>query len=289
MVEVSQSLVNGLLVGGIYALLALGLTIIFGVMRVINFAHGEFMMIGGLVSHSLFEQIGLNPIESLALTIPLGFAIGIAVQETLLRPIMDESRTTSLLVTFGLALVLVGGAQAVWGNVFRSVRFFPGAWEVSGVAVPRMRLVAFLVAAAVTLLLYAYLKHARFGKAIRATSQHPAVARTCGIDVEHVRRIAFGLGGALATAAGTLLLPIAVLHPQIGTAYLLKAFAVIVLGGLGSFAGALVGGLLLGIAETMGTQFMSSSVGQGAAFAVLLATLLLKPSGLMGRHDQVRV
>lgn len=289
MAELVQGLANGLLIGGIYATLALGLTLIFGVMRVINFAHGEFMMLGGLVAYSLHDAFGISPVVALAVTIPLGALMGAAAQSTLMRPVMGRPRTAALLVTFGLSLTLVGVAQALWGNLFRSVRYLPGSWQLAGVTLPRIRVVAFCLAVAVSAALYVFLRRSKYGKAIRATSQHAEVAQTCGIDVSRVRTVTFGIGGALATTAGTLLVSIGVVYPQVGAAYLLKAFAVVIIGGLGSFAGAILGGAFLGIVESLGTQYATSSLAQAGAFLVLIATLLFRPNGLLGRGDGVRL
>lgn len=283
-----QTLINGVLLGGIYALIAGGLTLVFGVMRVINFAHGEFVVLGGLVTYSLFSAFGLNPLLSLVVVMIAGFIVGAIVQRTIIDRVVDAPPMMSLLLTFGMSLFLIGFAQGIWGNLFRSVPYLRGSWAVAGMALPRMRLVGFVVAAVLTGGVYLFLQRARAGKALRATAQHAEVALTCGIDVAKMRRLAFGIGVAMAGAAGALLVTIVALHPQAGRLYILRAFAIVILGGLGSFTGALLGGLILGLVEAFGTLYGSSAIGQASAYLVLLLVLLTRPGGLLGVGEKVR-
>lgn len=286
--ELAQSVVNGLLLGGIYALIAAGLTLVFGVMRVINFAHGEFVMLGGLATYSLFAVFGLNPLVSLVILIVVGFLVGDLVQRGLTSRVVSAPPMMSLLLTFGLSLFLIGLAQWIWGNLFRSVPFLSGSWTAAGLALPRMRIVGFGVAALLTGVVFVFLQRTRTGKALRATAQHAEVALTCGIDVDRMRRLAFSIGTAMAAAAGTLLVTFVALHPQVGRLYILRAFAIVILGGLGSFTGALLGGLILGLVEVFGTLYLSSAVGQASAYLVLLLVLLTRPGGLLGVGERVR-
>lgn len=290
MTDLLQPLVNGLLLGGVYALLAAGLSLIFGVMRVINFAHGEFMMLGGMLTYWAFVLYGINPLLSLLIALPGGLLLGALVQVVLVRRVVDAPPMMSLLLTFGLSFFLIGLGQTLWGNLFRSVPYLDGSWRLPGMlSVPRMRFVAFVAAAVLTVVVYAFLQRTRSGKAIRATAQHAEVAMTCGIDVVRVRRNAFAIGTAMAVVAGSLLVTIVAIHPQVGAVYILKSFAIVVLGGLGSFAGALLGGLVLGLVEVFGTLYISSAVGQASSYLVLLAVLLLRPGGLMGVAERIRV
>lgn len=286
--EVLQTVVNGLLLGGIYALIAGGLTLVFGVMRVINFAHGEFVILGGLATYSLFSGFGLNPLLGLVVVMVAAFLIGNLVQRALIDRVIGAPPMMSLLLTFGLSLFLIGIGQGIWGNVFRSVPFLRGSWAIEGLALPRMRIVGFLVAAVLTGGVYLFLQRARAGKALRATAQHAEVALTCGIDVAKMRRLAFSIGTAMAAAAGALLVTIVALHPQAGRLYILRAFAIVILGGLGSFTGALLGGLILGLVEAFGTLYGSSAIGQASAYLVLLFVLLTRPGGLLGVGEKVR-
>jgi branched-chain amino acid transport system permease protein len=283
--DFGQALVNGLLLGGVYALIAAGLTLVFGVMRVINFAHGEFVMLGGMSTYWLFVLWGVNPLVSLVVVLVAGAAVGNLLQRSLVDRVVGAPPMMSLLLTFGLSLFLIGFAQALWGNLFRSVPYLRGAWSGLGLSLPRMRLVAFLIAATLTAVVYLFLKTSRSGKALRATAQHADVALTCGIDVPKMRRLAFSIGTAMAGVAGGLLVTIVALHPQAGRLYILKAFAIVVLGGLGSFVGALLGGLILGLVEVFGTLYVSSAVGQATSYLVLLLVLVTRPGGLLGMAE----
>lgn len=283
-----QILINGLLLGGIYALVAAGLSLIFGVMRVINFAHGEFLMLGGMFTFFLFSLYGINPLVSLLIVIPAGLLIGAAVQRALLRRVVGAPPMMSLLLTFGLSFFLIGLGQALFTNVFRSVPYLDGSWQLAGLDFPRMRTVAFVISAALIVAVYLYLRHTRSGKAIRATAQHAEVAMTCGIDTAKVRRRAFAIGAGMAFVAGNLLVSITAMHPQIGIDYILKSFAIVVLGGLGSFIGALLGGLILGLVEVFGTFYVGPAFGQAVAYIMLLLVLIARPGGLMGTAERTR-
>lgn len=280
--DVGQGLVNGVLLGGVYALIAAGLTLVFGVMRVINFAHGEFVMLGGMVTYWMFVLWGINPLVALVVVLIGGAVFGNVLQRVLIDRVVEAPPMMSLLLTFGLSLFLIGVAQALWDNLFRSVPYLRGSWQQFGLSLPRMRLVGFAVAAALTGAVYLFLKTSRSGKALRATAQHADVALTCGIDVPKMRRLAFSIGTAMAAVAGGLLVTIVAIQPQVGRLYILKAFAIVVLGGLGSFVGALLGGLVLGLVEVFGTLWISSAVGQATSYLVLLLVLVVRPGGLMG-------
>lgn len=284
--DIGQALVNGILLGGVYALIAAGLTLVFGVMRVINFAHGEFVMLGGMVTYWLFVLWGVNPLLALVVVLVGGAVLGNLLQRTLIDRVVNAPPMMSLLLTFGLSLFLIGLAQMLWGNLFRSVPYLRGAWQQFGVSLPRMRLVGFGIAAALTAVVYVFLKTSRSGKALRATAQHAEVALTCGIDVPKMRRLAFSIGTAMAGVAGGLLVTIVALHPQAGRLYILKAFAIVVLGGLGSLIGALLGGLVLGLVEVFGTLWISSAVGQATSYLVLLLVLVVRPGGLLGIAEE---
>ncbi len=188
----------------------------------------------------------------------------------------------SLLLTFGLSFFVIGLSQALWGTEFRSVPYLGGSFVLGLLRFPRVRLLAFIGAVLLIGAVYFFLRRTRPGKAIRATAQHPTVAMACGIDIGKVRRDTFAIGVAMASIAGSLLVLITAMHPQAGQAYILRAFATVVLGGLGSYVGALVGGLTLGLIEVFGSLFVSSAVGQASAYLVLLVILLIRPGGLMG-------
>ena len=279
---VLQTALNGLLLGGIYALVAAGLSLIFGVMRVINFAHGEFLMLGGMTTYWLFALFGVNPLLSVVVVLPLFLVLGGVVQRTLIQRVVDAPPMMSLLLTFGVSFFIIGLSQALWGNTFRSVPYLGGSFAVGILQLPKVRIIAFFGAALLIGAIFMFLRKTRHGKAIRATAQHPTVAMACGIDIAKVRRNTFAIGVSMAAFAGSLLVLITAMHPQAGQAYILRAFATVVLGGLGSYVGALLGGLILGFTEVFGAFYFSSALGQASAYLLLLVILLIRPGGLVG-------
>jgi branched-chain amino acid transport system permease protein len=282
-----QVILSGLLLGGVYALFASGLNMIFGVMRVINLAHGELMMLGAYITFFLFDRAGLNPLLSIPLSAVALLALGVALQFTLVERVVSQPLLSSLLLTFGLSTLMMGIALNLWTSNFRSVAWEPltGSWDILGLAVSKSRLVAFAIALAVTGATYLFLRRSRFGKAIRATSQHAEVAQICGIDVRKVRLVTFGLGSAMAGIAGSLIAMIFTISPEMGRMFIGKAFAIIVLGGLGSFAGAFAGALMLGVGETLTAYWTDTQLAEAVAYAVLLIVLLVRPSGLFGQAE----
>lgn len=282
-----QVIVSGILLGGVYALFASGLNMIFGVMRVINLAQGELMMLGAYITFFLFDRAGVNPLLSIPLSALALLALGVALQLALVERVVNQPLLASLLLTFGLSTLMMGIALNLWTSNFRSVAWEPltGSWDVGGLAISKSRLVAFLIALAVTGAMFLFLRRSRFGKAIRATSQHAEVAQICGIDVRRVRLVTFALGSAMAGIAGTLIAMIFTINPEMGRMFIGKAFAIIVLGGLGSFTGAFVGALLLGVSETLAAYWTDTQLAEAVAYAVLLLVLLVRPAGLFGRAE----
>ena len=282
MVTLVQVVVSGLLLGGVYALLAGGLTLIFGVMRVINLAHGEFLMLGAYASFFLFARLGLNPILSLFLSMPLMFGVGWIAQRVLISRVVRAPLLTSLLLTYGVSLALTGGAQATFTNDFRSVPFLSGALNIGELAFSVPRLVACVTALVLTGAAQFFLSRTRWGKALRATAQSADVALACGIDIDRARMIAFGIATALAGAAGTLTSFLYTVYPEMGKTFMLKAFAVIVLGGMGSFTGAFLGALVLGVIESTASYVTTTQIAEAVIYITLLAMLLLRPQGFFG-------
>ncbi|MSQ42889.1 MAG: branched-chain amino acid ABC transporter permease [Chloroflexi bacterium] len=285
MVTLVQVVVSGLLLGGVYALLAGGLTLIFGVMRVINLAHGEFLMLGAYASFFLFVRLGLNPILSLLLSMPLMFGVGWIAQRLLISRVDRAPLLASLLLTYGVSLALTGGAQATFTNDFRSVPFLSGALNIGELAFSVPRLVACVTALLLTGAAQFFLARTRWGKALRATAQSADVALACGIDIDRARMIAFGIATALAGAAGTLTSFLYTIYPEMGKTFMLKAFAVIVLGGMGSFPGAFLGALALGVIESTASYVTTTQIAEAVIYITLLAMLLLRPQGFFGLKE----
>lgn len=282
MAMLAQLLINGLLLGGVYALAAAGLNLIFGVMRVINVAHGEFLMLGAYGTYYAFSAFKLHPLISLPLAMLITFALGWLMMRLAVRRVVGGPELMSLLVTYGLSILIMNLALYAFGGTFRGVPAYTGSLSLAGMAISRARGAAFLAALAITAGTWYFLKCTAMGKAIRATAQHAEVAVACGIDVERVRLITFGLGSALAGAAGALLITFLSVSPSIGATFILRAFAICVIGGLGSFTGALGGGLILGVAESAAAFATNTVIAEAVAYALLILVLLVRPQGLLG-------
>lgn len=277
-----QVAVSGLLAGGLYALVALGLSLVFGVMRVINVAHGTLLMLGAYVTYWLFALLGMNPFVSLIVSIPVLFVVGVILQKLFVHRVVYAPELSSLLLTFGISIVIANVAMLAWSADYRSVEFLTGAFVIGEIALSKPRLVSFLVALALTGLAFLFLQQTKTGKAIRATSQHRDVAQVCGIDVRRIDLITFGLGAALAGAGGSLVSVMFAVYPEMGQLYVFKSFLVIVLGGAGNYPGAFFGGLILGLVEGLASLFLTAQLSEVIAYVLLVVVLLVRPQGLLG-------
>ena len=285
--HVVQLVVNGLLLGGVFALSALGFNIIFGVMRVVNLAHGDIVVLAALLCAYEFGTLGFNPLIVLPAAIAGGFVAGAAIYAFLLRRLPGEiasAEASSLTLTFGLSFFLVGSGLAIFGGTFRSVPFLTGALYVGAISVPEAKLLAFVTALILALLLGAFLRFTPVGCAIRATSQHVEGALACGVDIDRVKTLSFGLGTAVAAAAGTLLSMIYDLSPQMGVEFTVNAFAVVVIGGLGNYAGCFLGAMILGLADELTSYYIGANLAEAAPYVLFILVSLLRPSGLLGRR-----
>ncbi len=278
---VGQVVISGLLAGALYAMVALGLGLIFGVMRVLNVAHGPLLMLGAYTTFGLFRWIGLNPYLSLAVSMPLLFLVGVGLQRALVRRVVDAPELSSLLLTFGVAIGLVNLAQLAFTSDLRSVEYLTGSFLVGPFAFSKSRLIACGFAVGITAGAFVFLQKTRLGKAIRAVSQSREVAQVCGINVERIHLIAFGIASALAAAGGSLVAVMVAIQPEMGGVYTFKSFLVIVLGGVGNYPGALLGGLLLGLVEQLSSLFLTTQVNEAVAYVLLIVVLLVRPSGLL--------
>jgi branched-chain amino acid transport system permease protein len=284
-VDLPQVFVSGLLLGGVYALFATGLNLIFGVMRVINLAHGELMMLGAYTTFWLFSLGGVNPLLSIPVSLALMFGLGVVLERFLVERVINQPLLSSLLLTFGLSTLLQGVALSLWTANYVSVPYLTGSFALLGLNLSRSRVVAFAIALAIPNATYAFLRFSTFGKAIRATAQNAEVAQVCGIDVGRVRLVTFGLGSAMAAVAGSLIAIIFTISPEMGRGFISRAFAIIVLGGLGSFVGAFLGALTLGVAETLTAYVADTQPAEGVAYAVLVFVLIVRPSGFFGARE----
>jgi branched-chain amino acid transport system permease protein len=281
---VAQTLVNGLLLGGIYAVAALGLSLVFGIMDIVNLAHGHMLMVGGYVAIILFAATGITPLGGMLLAIALLFVLGVVLQKVLLQHVVDEGLEQPIIVLFGLALVLQNVGRVLLGGDARSSDIgIPGSGiDLGMVYLSFPRTVTFVIAVLLIIGTWAYLQYTKTGQAIRATAQNRTAARYMGIDTERIYVITLGIGTALAGAAGSLLSMLFPIDPFVGWSYLLKAFAVVVLGGVGSILGTLVGGLVIGVSENLGALYLGGGYRNIVSFSIFLAVLLIKPKGLFG-------
>ena len=277
-----QVVVSGILAGALYAMVALGLALIFGVMRVINIAHGPLLMLGAYTTFFLYQALGLNPYLSVPITMLVLFALGALLQRTLVFRVVDAPELSSLLLTFGISIALVNLAQLAFTSNLRAIEYATGSYTLGPLAFSKSRLIAFAVAAALTGLAFLFLQRTRLGKAIRATSQSREIAMVCGVDVRRIHLITFGVAAALAGAGGALVSVIVAIQPEMGQIWTFKSFLVIVLGGAGNYPGALLGGLLLGLVEQLASLFLTTQLSEVVAYVLLVLVLLIRPTGLLG-------
>jgi branched-chain amino acid transport system permease protein len=279
-----QAAVSGLLLGGVYGVVASGLSLIFGVLRIINFAHGAVMMLAMYATYWLFTLAGIDPYLSIVLTGPLFFMLGIVIERAVIEPNRFAAEHNQLLLTLGLALFLENLALVLWQGDYRTVRpAYANASFVIGEALVEVpRLVACGGAVIVALALYVLLRTTDVGKAIRALAEEPEGAMLMGIDVRRIRAAAFGIGCASVAIAGALVTPFFYVAPDVGEAFNIMAFVVVVLGGMGNFVGALLGGFIVGLAESLGATLLPGSLKQLVVFAIFVLVLLFRPAGLFG-------
>ncbi|MDH3309979.1 MAG: branched-chain amino acid ABC transporter permease [Gammaproteobacteria bacterium] len=277
-----QMLINGLLAGALYALLAGGLNLIFGVMRVINIAHAEFMLIGAFGAYVLFNVFGLHPLFSLLIIVPIIFVVGYYFQRVLIERVVDRPMLTSLLATYGVSIILINVGLLIFSSDFKSVPVLQGSFLIGDLAVSKPRAVAGLVSLVLSVGVYLFLDRTRLGKAVRAVSEHAQVAQICGIDVRQIRMLTFGMAAAMAGAAGVMLSIIYSFWPGSGVDFIQKCFAIIIIGGMGNFVGALYGGILLGVVESFVGGFISTQWAEAVAYLLLVTVLLVRPTGLKG-------
>jgi branched-chain amino acid transport system permease protein len=282
--EFIQTLILGLLVGGVYALLASGLTLIFGVMNVVNIAHGAFLILAAFLTYSLWSATGLDPLLSIAVTTPAMFGFGWLLYNASIRPIRTAPVAISVLLTFGLALVIEGLMGTIWGNTSHSVRppYFNDSFEIGSLFLPKAQVYGGAVALVVLSVLYLVLNRTWLGRAIRASAVKPQSAELVGVNVAAVSALTFAVGVASAGAGGSI---VSVLYPFLpGSHYqwIARLLGIIVLGGMGSLPGAFLGALALGVAETLTVTYVSPAWATAVPYVVVFVVLLLRPQGLLG-------
>jgi branched-chain amino acid transport system permease protein len=282
-----QSLISGILIGGVYALIGIGMTIIFGVMRVINFAHGDLLMVGMYGTFYLFTMFNIDPFISIVITMPIMFLYGGFLQKVFINRIIGSLPQNQILLTIGMGLIMSNGIMLAFTSDYKilSTDYSSSSFDILGISISTPLLISFAITAGITAVLYWFLLKTDTGQAIRATAQDREAAQLMGINVKRMSIIAFGLGASLAGTAGALISPTYYIFPQVGSTFTLKAFVITVLGGMGSIVGATLGGILIGVAESIGGVYFGSGWKEVVVFVLFLLVLLFKPSGLMGKSN----
>ena len=283
---VLPSVLNGLTTGALYALVALGLTLIYGVLHIINFAHGSLLMLALYGVYFLHAGLGIDPYAALPLMVPAMFALGYLLQRFVIGRASHGRDENILLVTLGLAIIIENLSLFAFRSDTRIIEtpYSFDVVEVAGAFLPLPKVVAFVGALATAALLWLLIARTDLGRAIRALARERKGARLVGIDVEHVFAMSFGIGIACLGVAACLLLPSYYVNPQVGHGFVLIAFTVVVLGGMGSFVGALLGGFIIGVVEALGGLFLGESLGQIGIFLIFIGILLFRPTGIMGHR-----
>jgi len=279
-----QALISGILIGGVYALIGIGLTIIFGVMRVINFAHGDLLMLGMYLTYFLFTLLHIDPFVSIIITIPLMFLFGGLLQKIIINRALNALPQNQILLTIGMGLVMSNSIMLAFTSDYKilSTTYSSSSVTLLGISISEPLAVSFVITLGITTALYWFLYRTDTGQAIRATAQDREAAQLMGINVKRMSIIAFGIGSALAATAGALISPTYYIYPQVGSIFTLKAFVITVLGGMGSIFGAILGGVLIGMTESIGGVYLGSGWKDVIVFILFLLVLLFKPSGLLG-------
>ncbi len=291
MEEILQHILNGLIIGGAYALIGIGLTLILGIMNVVNFAHGELYMLGAYVVYTMTVLLGVNFFVGVIVAIIVVSVLGLIIEKTILHPLRDRSPDMSMLALIGVSIFLQNAARFIWSPVPQSIDhpFALMAHSLGPIRITELRLFAAFTALVLIVGTHYLVQKTRFGKAMRATFQDKEVAAMFGIRVDIVFSFTFAFGAALAAVSGTLLGSMFIVNPTMGDFAIVKAFAVVILGGMGSFPGAILGGLILGVTENLGAAYISSGYKDVIAFGLIILILILKPSGLFGKKSKRKI
>ncbi|MCF8104464.1 MAG: branched-chain amino acid ABC transporter permease [Desulfohalobiaceae bacterium] len=280
-----QVFVSGLLLGGIYAIISIGLNLIFGIVRIINFAHGEMVMIAMYLTYWCNVLYGIDPYVSILIVVPIMFFIGVIIQRIVIQPILEASSIMRIFTTVALSLILQNIALIIWKGDFRSVQtsYSMSTVQYYDIIFSVPRLISFIVALIFLVILYYFLKYTFVGKAMRAIVEDYSVSRLMGVGVEKMYIFAFGLGSAFCGLAGALLMPFSSVYPTVGLHYTLVAFVVVVLGGLGNMGGTLLAALFIGIVESFSGTYLAPALKETVYFCIFIAVLLVRPQGLFGK------
>ncbi len=278
---------DGLLLGALYGLAASGLSFVFGVMTIINLTHGELIMLGSFITFALWFFLGWNPLLTLPFSVLGLFLVCILMYRVSIKRIVGEMQLVSLILTFGISIFLWNFAQVVFSSTFRSVNYSLGSVTFLSNNFPLNKILSFFLVTVIVVGLHFFLKYSSLGKAIRAVSQNPEIASISGINIDRIRMIGFAIGGGLAGVAGSLIAIQWSIYPLMGQDLILKCFAIIAIGGLGSIPGSFVGGVILAIAESLGTNYWDATMANIIAPLLIVLTFLFRPQGLFGVEERV--
>jgi branched-chain amino acid transport system permease protein len=283
--SILQAVLDGVLVGGVYGVLAVGLSLVFGVLGIVNFAHAEFVMVGMYVAWALWKYAGLDPLVGSVVSLAVGFALGFAVQRFLIQRVLQAQHVAQIFLTVGLAIVLENSALLLFGADYRAVQtpYQTSALAVGPLLLSVPYLAAFSLAVLASISLWWFMTKTWTGRAIRATAQNSHAATLYGIDSKWVYAVAFGLGTGLTAFGGGVILPYASASPAAGAQYVVLMFTVVVLGGLGSVLGALVGGVIAGVIQSLSAVFLPLQLQNLTLFVAFISLLAFKPEGILGK------
>ena len=282
--QLVQQIVNGLLIGFIYSLIAIGLTLIWGVMNIVNFAHGDFLMLGMFTSFWLYTLYGVDPLFSIPVCTALLFILGLLIYRFIVSKVMKGPMLAQLVVTFGVSIFLANLAVFLWTPDFRLIEkpLLHGTWDIGEIKLSIPKFVATIGSVMVSVFVFLFLKRTKTGKAILATEMDREAALLMGINTERINSISFALGSALVGIAGAFLSTYDYIHPQVGGTFGLIAFCVVALGGCGSIEGAFIAGIIVGLAQTLGGFFIDPAYKFAIVFLIYLITVWIRPQGLLG-------
>jgi branched-chain amino acid transport system permease protein len=280
-----QAVVNGIMIGGIYALISVGLTLIFGVMDVVNFAQGEFVMLGMFVTYLLHLLLGLDPTVSIIIALPIMFCLGALVQKTLIARVVGLPHESQILLTLGISVLLMNLTLLIMGadphSIQTSYKF--SSIQIGPILIMLPRFIAFVVAMVASIILWLFLSRTELGRGLRAVAEKPEVAILMGINPKKMHWLAFGVGIALAGVAGTVVTPFRYIYPNVGQVYVLIAFVIVVLGGMGDIPGAILGAFVIGVTESLTSQYVALDLAMLGPYIIFILVLLFKPTGILGK------
>ncbi|MGA8573913.1 MAG: branched-chain amino acid ABC transporter permease [Desulfobaccales bacterium] len=279
-----QQLVDGVLIGLVYSLLAIGLTLIWGVMNVLNFAHGEFLMIGMFISYWLYTLAGVDPLFSIPINAVALFLLGMFIYRFIISKVTTGPLLAQLVVTFGVSIFLANFAAFIWTPNYRSIghTLSSGTWQISGIILSIPKVVSSIGSIVTSVAVFWFLRHTRTGKAILAVEMDREAAMIMGINTERINSLSFGIGSALVGVAGALLATHYYIYPFVGGTFGLICFCIVALGGFGSIEGAFIAGIIVGVAETVGGYLLDPAFKLAIVFLIYLITVWIRPQGLMG-------